>query len=570
MHDLVIRAGSVADGTGAPTRTADVAIDDGVITAVGRVDGTGRHEINADGALVTPGWVDVHTHYDGQVTWDPEVSPSGWHGVTTVVTGNCGVGFAPVRPDQRDFLISLMEGVEDIPGTALDEGMSWNWESFGEYLDEVDRTGRLLDVAALMPHGALRAYVMGPGRANEPATADEIDQMAALVRDGIAAGAVGVSSTRTLLHRDRHGELAAGTTAAGEELIGLAAGMAGAGHRVFSVVSDMIDVDAEFAWMSELSRRHGVPVTFQVVETDLNPGAWRDWLARAADARSHGATIVPQIAGKPTSLLVGWDSNFHPFHRYDTWRAIADLPQPQRLAVLRKPETRAAMLAEAPPEHGIEALLVGNLHKLFPLGDPPDYEPAPEQSIGAMGDRQGIDPRGIAYDLMCERDGTALLYLPVFGYVGGDLSDTEEMLRNPDTVLGLGDGGAHCGVLCDASLPTFMLTHWARDRRRGDRLSVEQVVAHQTSRTSALYGFGDRGRLAPGFVGDVNVIDFDGLALESPEMVWDLPAGGKRLIQRARGYVATVKSGVAVRVNDESTGERPGRLLRGPQPVPTS
>jgi N-acyl-D-aspartate/D-glutamate deacylase len=568
MYDLVIRAGTVADGTGAPTRTADVAIDNGIVVAVGEVDAPGVREIDADGALVTPGWVDIHTHYDGQVTWDPQVSPSGWHGVTTVVTGNCGVGFAPVRPGQRDFLIGLMEGVEDIPGAALDEGMTWNWESFGEYLDEVERYDRVLDVAALMPHGALRAYVLGSGRANDIATDAEIAEMAELVRDGIAAGAIGVSTTRTLLHRDRDGELAAGTTAAARELVGLAAGMAGAGHRVFSLASDMADLDGEFAWMAELSRTHGVPVTFQVLDADFAPDQWRQWIERAMIANRQGAWLVPQVPGKPTSLLVGWDSNFHPFHRYDTWQAIVHLPRAERLARLRDPATRAAMLAEPAPATGIEALLVGDLHKLYPLGDPPQYEPPADASIGAMADRAGVDGRGIAYDLMCERDGTALLYLPVLGYAGGSLANIAEMLDHPGTVLGLGDGGAHCGLLCDASLPTFMLTHWARDRSRGDTIPVEQVVAHQTSRTAALYGFGDRGVLAPGFIADVNIIDFDNLTLASPEMAWDLPAGGKRLIQRASGYTATVKSGVVVREHDQATGELPGRLLRGPQHAP--
>ena len=568
MYDLVIRAGTVADGTGAPTRTADVAIDNGIVVAVGEVDTPGVREIDADGALVTPGWVDIHTHYDGQVTWDPQVSPSGWHGVTTVVTGNCGVGFAPVRPGQRDFLIGLMEGVEDIPGAALDEGMTWNWESFGEYLDEVERYDRVLDVAALMPHGALRAYVLGSGRANDIATDAEIAEMAELVRDGIAAGAIGVSTTRTLLHRDRDGELAAGTTAAARELVGLAAGMAGAGHRVFSLASDMADLDGEFAWMAELSRTHGVPVTFQVLDADFAPDQWRQWIERAMIANRQGAWLVPQVPGKPTSLLVGWDSNFHPFHRYDTWQAIVHLPRAERLARLRDPATRAAMLAEPAPATGIEALLVGDLHKLYPLGDPPQYEPPADASIGAMADRAGVDGRGIAYDLMCERDGTALLYLPVLGYAGGSLANIAEMLDHPGTVLGLGDGGAHCGLLCDASLPTFMLTHWARDRSRGDTIPVEQVVAHQTSRTAALYGFGDRGVLAPGFIADVNIIDFDNLTLASPEMAWDLPAGGKRLIQRASGYTATVKSGVVVREHDQATGELPGRLLRGPQHAP--
>ena len=568
MHDIVIRGGRVADGTGAALRTADVAIDGDTITDVGEVEGRGRREIDADGALVTPGWVDIHTHYDGQVTWDPEVSPSGWHGVTTVVTGNCGVGFAPVRPGERDFLIGLMEGVEDIPGTALAEGMSWNWESFGDYLDEVERIDRVLDVAALLPHGALRAYVLGPGRANDEATDAEIATMASLVREAIAAGAVGVSTTRTLLHRDRDGDLAAGTTAAARELIGMTEGMTGAGHRVFSMVSDMYDIEGEFDWMAELSRRHGVPVTFGVVEADFYPHGPAEWIAKAAEANRTGARVVPQVPGKPTSLLVGWEANFHPFHSYATWQAVAHLDPVARVAELAKPEVRAAMLAEPVPSGGIEEMLVGDMGKLYRLGDPPDYEPDPSTSLGAEAQRLGVDPRELAYDAMMANDGRALLYLPVFGYAHGDLQSIADMLGRPDTVLGLGDGGAHCGVLCDASLPTFMLTHWARDRRRGDTLAIEDVVAHQTSRTAALYGFGDRGVLAAGMVADVNVIDFDGLALRPPEMVYDLPAGGKRLVQGVDGYLATVKSGVVVRDHDQPTGERPGRLLRGPQPTP--
>jgi N-acyl-D-amino-acid deacylase len=568
MHDLIIRGGTIADGSGGPLRQGDVAVDGALVTDVGAVEGATRREIDAEGLLVTPGWVDIHTHYDGQVTWDPEVSPSGWHGVTTVVTGNCGVGFAPARATDHDWLIQLMEGVEDIPGTALAEGIDWNWESFGEYLDEVERSPRVLDVAALVPHGALRAYVLGEGRANDIARAEEIAEMAALVREAVHAGAIGASTTRTVLHRAKDGELAAGTTAAAAELIAIGEALGKAGHRVFSLASDMRDLDDEFAWMSEISVRAGVPVTYQVLQPDFAPELWREWIDRGVAANRRGAWLVPQVAGKPASIMVGIESTTHPFAHHRAYQEIAHLPLPERVARLRTPEVRAAILGEPPRPGGFVALLRANLHKLFPLGDPPDYEPAPERSVTALAAAQGRTTDEVLYDLMLGRNGHELLYLPVFDYAAGDLDAVREMLLHPATVLGLGDGGAHCGVLCDASLPTFMLTHWARDRSRGERIPLERVVHLQTRRTAELYGFGDRGLLAPGYLADLNVIDHDALALEPPEMVYDLPAAGKRLVQRARGYAATIKSGVVVREGDEATGERPGRLLRGPQPTP--
>jgi N-acyl-D-amino-acid deacylase len=569
MHDLVVRGGTVADGTGGPLRETDVAIDGGVVTEIGDIGGRALRVLDADGLLVTPGWVDIHTHYDGQVTWDPEVSPSGWHGVTTVVTGNCGVGFAPARDVDREWLIGLMEGVEDIPGTALAEGMNWNWESFGEYLDEVERSPRVLDVACLVPHGALRAYVLGEGRSNDVATAEEIAEMGAIVREAVRAGAVGASTTRTLLHRAKDGELAAGTTAAADELIAIGEALGKAGHRVFSLASDMRDLDHEFAWMSEISLRAGIPVTYQVLQPDFAPDLWREWIDRGVAANRRGAWLVPQVAGKPTSLMVGFESTTHPFAHHRAYQDVAALPLPDRVAQLRRDEVRRAILDEPPQAGGFVELLRGNLHKLFPLGDPPDYEPAPERSVQAIAAAEGRSTDEVLYDLMLQRDGKELLYLPVFDYAAGNLDAVREMLTHPATVLGLGDGGAHCGVLCDASLPTFMLTHWARDRSRGERLPVEQVVHLQTRRTAELYGFRDRGVVASGYVADLNVIDHDALTLAAPEMVYDLPASGKRLIQRARGYAATVKSGVVVREHDEPTGERPGRLLRGPRAQPS-
>ncbi|MDD9368776.1 MAG: amidohydrolase family protein [Acidimicrobiales bacterium] len=570
MHDLVIRNGTVVDGSGGPARRADIAIDGERITTVGVVDQPGRRELDAAGKLVTPGFVDIHTHYDGQATWDPEMTPSSWHGVTTVVMGNCGVGFAPADPSKRDWLIQLMEGVEDIPGTALVEGMSWNWETFPQYLDELDRTPRVMDVSALVPHGAVRAYVMGDrGGQNAEATPDEIEAMAKVVREAVEAGAVGFSTTRTLLHRAKDGELAAGTTASADELIGIGMALGEAGTGVFEIASDMFDADGEFAWMRTIARETGRPVTFGCLQDDLRPEHWQRLLQLADEATAAGARIVPQVAGKPASVLFGWTSSAHPFMFHETWQSLAGLPADERLARLRDPAVRAALVEERPQLSGMAAFLTSAFHKMFPLGDPPEYEPAPESSVQAVAAREGRPPQEVIYDLMMANDGRGLLYVPLLGYAHGDFGALHDMLVHPGTVLGLGDGGAHCGLLCDASLPTYMLSHWARDRSRGDRLGLEQAVHMQTRNTAALYGFDDRGLLAPGYLADVNVIDYDELALDPPEMVYDLPAGGRRLIQRARGYLATVKSGVVVREADEATGERPGRLLRGPQPAPS-
>ena len=565
MADLTIRNGLLVDGTGAPARPADVVVDGDRIVGVTEPGqgSAGHREIDADGRLVTPGFVDIHTHYDGQATWDPEMTPSGWHGVTTVVMGNCGVGFAPADPARRDWLIQLMEGVEDIPGTALAEGMSWNWESFPEYLDELDSMPRVMDVAAQIPHGAVRGYVMGErGAANEPASAEDIALMSKLVEEGLRAGAVGFTTTRTVLHRAKDGELAAGTTAEVEELLGLGDALGAAGTGVFGVASDMIDPTPEFDWMIEISRRTGRPVTFGCLQNDVRPEQWRELLDRAADANAAGARIVPQVAGRPACLLFGFESSVHPFITHRAYREIAHLPLAERVAQLRTPERREAILSEEVTRSGFGAYLLSSFQKLFPLGDPPDYEPAPERSVAAIAAREGRRPEEVTYDLMLGRDGTELLYFPMLGYSHGDFEAMREMLDRDDTVLGLGDGGAHCGILCDASLPTYMLTHWSRDRDRGARFALEQVVAMQTSRTAALYGFDDRGVVAPGLRADLNVIDLDGLRLSPPEMVHDLPAGGRRLIQRATGFAATICAGEPVRLDDESTGSRPGRLVR--------
>ncbi|MCU1450230.1 MAG: putative D-aminoacylase [Acidimicrobiales bacterium] len=562
MHDLVIRAGAVVDGTGSPAVHADVAVDDGVITAVGDVDEQGRRELDADGMLVTPGWVDIHTHYDGQVTWDPEVTPSSWHGVTTVVMGNCGVGFAPVRKGGEDFLIELMEGVEDIPGTALHEGIDWAWSSFPEYLDAVDATPRTMDVAAQVPHAALRAYVMGERAHESAAKGDELTEMARLTEEALAAGAVGVTTSRTILHRSRHG-LVPGTDAPPDELLALAEAVRRAGHGVFEIVSDHQGGEGDRAWLLDFARTSGAPVTYALAQAPYAPTAYRDALAAADRDHADGLPVVPQVACRPTGMLFGLQSSLHPFITHQTYRAMADLPLDERVARLRRPETRAALLAEEPATGSpVARVLMSRWNQIFPLGDPPDYEPPAERSVQAVAEREGRRPEEVALDWLLERDGKALLFAPLTSYVDYDLEAVRELMTHPRTVLGLSDGGAHCGLICDASMPTFLLTHWVRDRSRGERLGLEEAVRLQTSSTAELYGFGDRGVVAPGKKADLNLIDFDALHLHAPEMVFDLPAGGRRLVQRVDGYVATVVAGEVTAEHGEPTGARPGRLVR--------
>ncbi len=567
MHDLVIRGGTIVDGSGAPPREGDVAIDGERLASVGGIAARGRREIDARGLLVTPGWVDIHTHYDGQVTWDPYLTPSSWHGVTTVVMGNCGVGFAPVRPDRHDWLIGLMEGVEDIPGTALAAGIEWSWESFPEYLDAVERMPRVLDVAAQVPHGAVRAYVMGErGAKNEAATTDDIAAMAAIVRDGIAAGALGFTTSRTLLHRAIDGEPVPGTFAGEEELVGIGRALGEVGRGVVELASDLMPEEPELAWMERVAAETGCAVTFACLQNDADPGQWRRLLAASAAAAARGARLRPQIAARPTSLLMGLQSSAHPFINHRTYRAIAQLPLAERVRRMREPETRRAILEEQVQfESVIAAFIATAFHKLFPLGDPPDYEPAPEESVAAIAAREGRRPEEVAYVLLLGRDGKELLYLPLLNYSDFDFAAIHEMLLDPHAVVGLADGGAHCGLICDASTPTFLLTHWVRDRRRGPRLPLEFVVHRQTRDTALLYGFADRGLLAPGLRADVNLIDLDALAIRPPEMVFDLPAAGRRLVQGATGYRMTVKSGTVVFEDGTPTGALPGRLVRGPQ-----
>ncbi len=562
MHELVIRGGTVVDGTAAPAVTADVAIDGGRITEVGRVTGPGAQEIDADGLVVAPGWVDIHTHYDGQVTWDPELTPSSWHGVTTVVMGNCGVGFAPVRPDGKDFLIELMEGVEDIPGSALHEGIDWDWESFPEYLDALDKTPRTVEVAAQVPHAALRAYVMGDRAHDQEPTADDIAAMSRLAEEGLRAGACGVSTSRTILHTSKHG-LVPGTNAAPEELLALGDAIARAGHGVFQLVSDAQGGAADRDWLVELVERTGATATYTLAQAGYAPEAWREALAATAGDQEAGRNIIPQVSCRPTGMLFGLQSSLHPFFTHPTYRLLADLPLAERVARLARPEIRTALLAEEPQTRNPVARgLMQRWEQIFPLGDPPDYEPPRSASVAGVSEAEGRAPQEIVLDWLLERDGQAFLFAPLASYADHDHDALLEMMSNPNTVLGLSDGGAHCGLICDVSMPSYLLTHWVNERARGPRLGLEHAVSLQTSRTAAAYGFTDRGVLHAGKRADINLIDLERMHLHAPEMVFDLPAGGRRLTQRADGYVATLVAGQVTMEHGQPTGQRPGGLVR--------
>ena len=698
MYDLVIRGGTVYDGTGSAPFKADIAVKDGLIAEIGEVAGKGKEEIDAAGQIVTPGFVDVHTHYDGQVTWDPYLQPSTFHGVTTAVMGNCGVGFAPCRPDRHDWLIGLMEGVEDIPGTALVEGIKWNWESFPEYMNAVEASPLALDVGLQVPHGALRAYVMGErGARLEPATAEDTAEMARLVKEALEAGALGFSTSRTEKHRDKHGEHTPTYKAEQDELHGIAKAMGESGKGVLQLIADFRNVDEEFAMlrgMVEISGRpmsmtieqddrypdtwknvlrnieeaaeaglpvkgqvpprptgvllglssslnpflmhqtfrgprtekhrdkhgehtptykaeqdelHGIakamgesgkgvlqliadfrnvdeefamlrgmveisgrPMSMTIEQDDRYPDTWKNVLRNIEEAAEAGLPVKGQVPPRPTGVLLGLSSSLNPFLMHQTFREIWHAPLEKQVEALRDPAFRARLLAEEPdyPAGEIVTMLCTAYHKMYELGDPPNYEPSPEDSVGAMAERDGKPPREVLLDLMLKRDGHALLYFPLMNYTGGSLDDVYKMMTHKHTAFGLGDGGAHVGILCDASFPTTILTHWGRDRTRGPKLPLEWLINRQTQANAELVGLLDRGVLAPGMKADINVIDFDGLKLRAPEIVYDLPAGGKRLIQKAEGYTATIISGTLAFKNGEPTGALVGKLLRGAKPRP--
>ena len=563
MYDLIIRNGTVIDGTGADRKVADIAIANGRIMKVGEVLEHADNEIDAKGKLVTPGWVDIHTHYDGQATWDPILAPSSWHGVTTVVMGNCGVGFAPVKPNDREFLIELMEGVEDIPGAALSEGINWQWESFPEYLDALESFPRAIDVATQVPHGAIRAYVMGERCNTDYApTEDEVAQMAELVREGVAAGALGFSSSKTLLHKDIKGEYMPGTFSGHDEMLALGLGMKGLNNSVFELVSDHLGDDEEWAWVTEFQKQTGLTVT--LIATTAPAYENGKMYKLAEQARTEGREIRPQAAGRPTGVLHGLQSSFHAFVGHPTWReSLAQLNHEDLLTQLRDPAIKAQLLSE---ESVIRGGLMQDLPRLmgqvFPLGDVPNYEPLPEDSIAGIAKARGQDVMEVMYDLLVDNDGKELFYQPLGGYQGFSLEGQKKLLEHPNVLFGLSDGGAHCGVIADAGMPTFIMTHWGRDRTRGDLMSLEFIVESLTSKTAKAFGMFDRGEISEGKIADINIIDFDALQLHRPEAVFDLPAGGRRLVQRADGYDMTIKAGEVIFKAGEHTGALPGKLVR--------
>ncbi len=571
MHDLVIRDGMLVDGTGGPRRPADVAIDGDTITAVGGDVGAGRREIDADGLIVTPGWVDSHTHFDAQATWDPELTPSGWHGVTTVVMGNCGVGFAPADPARRDWLIAVMEGVEDIPGAALTDGIQWDWETFPEYLDALDEHRWVADIGTQMPHVALRGYVMGDRAADDRgATAADLAEMARLTTEALRAGALGFSTSRTPLHKDNAGNLVPGTFAPTDELFAIAEAIADAGHGVFQCALHHPDVPASADWLRQVAKITGQPVIFNLNQPDEHPDLWREELDILEAAQAEGLDLLAQVAGRPVGILECWDGTANPFvPRPAAWE-LAGLSRNDRLAALNRPETRQALCDSEPIELSrFETFVTSGWHKMYPFSGETDYEPERSQSVEAIAERTGRRPVEIAYDQLMADDGNGLLYFPLFNYANGDLDHLWELHQHPYTRMGLADAGAHCGAICDGGMPTFMVSFWTRDRTRGERLPLEHIVARQTRQTAELYGLLDRGVVAPGYRADLNVIDYDNLTFDAPRMAWDLPTGARRFVQKAKGYRYSLCAGTVTVQDDVFTGDHPGRLVRGPRPVST-
>lgn len=563
--DLVIRGGSVIDGTGAPARTADVAVADGMIVEVGRVEGRSHSQIDADGALVAPGFVDIHTHYDGQVTWEDRLQPSSTLGVTTVVMGNCGVGFAPVRTSDHAQLIELMEGVEDLPGTVLHEGLAWDWESVPDYLDALDGRPRDIDFAAQVCHGPLRLYVMGQrGADREPATPEEIAEMGRLAAEGVAAGALGFTTSRTLNHRTSRGEPTPTLSASRDELVGIASSVGRTGTGVLQVISDFPDFDDEMDTLFEMMRRSGRPLSISLAQSSPGPKYRRslDALDRAA---AEGLQMRAQVAARAIGVLMGLDGSVNPLNSSPSYRTVAALALAERVNRLTAPDLRGRIVSELQEHRGRFST-----ERIYDLGDPPDYEPAPDRSVAARAARAGVADTELLYDLLLQREGTALLYVPFLNYHDGSLDAARELLAHPRTVPGLGDGGAHVGTICDASFATSLLTHWGRDRARGERFDLPWLIQQQCRATAETVGLLDRGLLAPGYKADINVIDFQRLSLGQPFVTHDLPAGGRRLRQDATGYLHTVVSGRVVYSGGQPSGELPGRLVRGARPDPAA
>ena len=564
MFDLIIKNGSIYDGKGTKPYQADIAISNEKIVEIGDIKGEGKKVIDAEGKIVTPGFVDIHTHYDGQVTWDPYLRPSTYHGVTTVVMGNCGVGFSPCKPDQRDWLIGLMEGVEDIPGTALHEGIDWEWESFPEYLDALEKKPLAIDVGTQIPHGAVRAYVMGErGINHEEASQEEIDTMKEIVQEAIKAGAYGFSTSRTEKHNDVNGNLTPSITAHKNELVEIAKSLGEINQGVLQGISDFYDFDSEFDIFKAMSKESGRPISITVEQQDARPEWWEQLLDGIEDAQSEGINMYGQVPPRATGILMGLTATLNPFRFHPAYMEIADLALEERVEIMSNDEFKEKLLNDnALSINPLVDEIVNSYSKMFKLGEPANYEPDPEMSFESLANSSNMTAQEIAYDAMLEKDGRALIYHPLFNYQTGDLSLVEKMLKHPYTISGLGDAGAHCGAISDASFPTTLVQHWSRDRSRGSKLPLETVIKMQTSETANLLGIKDRGVLEKGYKADINIIDYEGLTLHEPEIINDLPAGGRRLVQKASGYDYTIVSGEVAFIKGEATGALNGRLIR--------
>ena len=584
-HDLIIRNGKIIDGSGKKPFFGDIAIDGGKITSVGKIENSGKEEFDAKGNLVTPGWVDIHTHYDGQVSWDPYLTPSSWHGVTTAVMGNCGVGFAPVRPGDENFLIQLMEGVEDIPGSALHEGIDWDWETFPEFLDAIDKKEFVMDVGFMMGHGPLRSYVMGYERCQNQVDAsdEEISKMSELVTEAIEAGALGFSTSRTVLHRDIYGKYVPGTEASSEEMRALAFGVDKAGEGTLEITSDWLDEEMEMSWMQEYVKKSDCGLTFLQTKGDA--------VKTILFSEEHflkGKNIRPQFPGRNVGLMFGWETSVNPFMQFPAYKEIADLPMDQKLEILKDPTFKQKLLSQEPDfESEIRARLAdnpsnktreeiaqdvalpttitSNYKTQFILGTPPNYEPKEEDSIAAIASKKNISELEVMYDEMLQNQGSNLIYAAFTPYEKYKLDFVEQAYRLKSSVAGGSDGGAHCGLICDASMPTTNISHWGRDREAGRKFPLEMLIKKQTKDTAETFGLFDRGEIKPGMLADINIIDFDKLNVSHPKMIHDLPLGGRRLVQDATGYIVTIKNGQVVSENGKANGVLPGKLIRGKQ-----
>jgi N-acyl-D-aspartate/D-glutamate deacylase len=570
MHDIVIRGGTIVDGTGTAPITGDVAINGGRIAAVGGKQGPGKREIDAAGLLVTPGWVDVHTHYDGQAMWDPLLAPSCWHGVTTVMFGNCGVGFAPVKKEHRGALMDLMEGVEEIPNPVLAAGLNWEWESFPQFMNELERRPRAIDIAAQVAHLPLRVYVMGDRAVRrEPATADDIAAMRDLTIEALRSGAFGFTTSRTDSHKTPDGELVPSRDADDHELLGIGSALGVTRSGAFGMNSDFDDEEFELRWMRKLAKETGRPIWFLLTDRYSDPQRWRRLIKAVHEARAEGLPLTAQMAGRPIGVMMGIGTALNPFTVRPTYKKLESLPIEEQRRRLRDPETRRQILSETPAAAEIAKLaqfrqiVAKAFDKFFVMGNPPDYEPGPEKSVAAIAQREGRSCEEVAYDYILGE--AQYLYFPVVNYVTGDHGPIFEMLNDPACLLGLSDGGAHCTSIVDAGVPTYMLTHWGRDRSRGPKLAVEKLVKRQTSETADFFGLNDRGRLVPGLRADINLIDHGRLQVQKPELVHDMPAKGRRFVQRVDGYEATFVAGTQIFERGVHTGALPGRLVRDGQ-----